>query len=395
MVDPRTLAIAVELIERFEGIETEAYLDPVGIPTICAGITAYPNGDPVRMGDVCDERICKAHLNSLLSKKYLPKLEAIPGWARLGANQQAVLISFAWNLGAGFYGQVPDFETITNVLKEGAVNPEAYNRMPAALALYVNAGGGPLPGLVTRRRIEGEYWMKDTNAVLRFKAQRETVLKVAPIDSKYLSDLGKKPIAAGEVLEVAQVIEIPESDHNWFVLAGTGEKWAAYMPHWVPSRADTTAPASTPTAPAPAEVNWDDFSCRVGRYITVGEVLQYDARRKPRVGSAEETAILLICREFDKIREAWKGPLGVTSGYRPEPINAQVGGVPNSYHTKGMALDVYPIGASLEQFYQWISKRWSGGLGDGRNKGFVHLDMRDGGKFSSTPDVKPAAVWLY
>ena len=39
----------------FEGVETEAYLDAVGVPTICSGLTRYPNGAPVRMGDVCNE----------------------------------------------------------------------------------------------------------------------------------------------------------------------------------------------------------------------------------------------------------------------------------------------------------------------------------------------------
>lgn len=386
------LQAAVQLIESFEGIETEAYLDPVGIPTICAGITVYPNGESVALGDVCDTRICKAHLVSLLQKKYVPAMESIPGWGRLGPRRQAVLLSFAWNLGARFYG-AEGFETITRVLREGASKPEVYAEMPAALNLYVNAGGRPLPGLVERRRREGEIWMKEDNGTMEFTAKQATLFKKAPIDSSFLSDAGKQPISKGQSVKVVQVDEIAANNHGWFTLEGSGEKWAVYLPHW---QASTARPVSTAqNAEGPRKIDWNDFACPVGKYITVGEVLQYDLRRKPVVGSAEEKAIIAVCKEFDAIREAWDGPLGVTSGYRPEPINSQVGGVPNSYHTKGMALDIYPIDGSLQKFYSWLVQRWTGGFGDGRNRGFIHIDTRNGGKFSKTPDVKPAVVWLY
>lgn len=387
-----TLQAAVQLIESFEGIETEAYLDPIGIPTICAGITVYPNGQAVALGDVCDDRICKAHLISLLQKKYVPALQRIPRWDRLGPRRQAVLLSFAWNLGAHFYGS-EGFETITRVLTEGAGRPEVYAEMPAALNLYVKAGGTTLPGLIERRRREGEIWMKEDNGVMEFTAKQATVLKKAPIDSGFLSETGKRAIGKGESVKVVQVDEIAADSHAWFTLEGSGEKWAAYLPHW---QASSASQSSKPqSVDASRRIDWNDFTCQVGKYITVGEVLQYDLRRKPITGSAEERALIAICKEFDAIREAWDGPIGVTSGYRPEPINSQVGGVPNSYHTKGMALDIYPIGASLQKFYNWLVQRWSGGLGDGRGRGFIHIDTRNGGKFSRTPDVKPATVWVY
>ena len=93
--------------------------------------------------------------------------------------------------------------------------------------------------------------------------------------------------------------------------------------------------------------------------------------------------------------DAWGQPLGVTSFYRPEPINTEVGGVPGSKHTTGEAVDVYPTNRSLEEFYQWIRRRWTGGLGDGRAKGFIHLDIRGGGGFVPGAGVMPAAEWLY
>lgn len=383
---PQTLPLAASLIEGFEGVLLRAYLDPVGVPTICAGVTVYPSGTPVRMGDACTEEVCRGHLMTLLRNTYIPSLECIPGWSRLGCNQQAALVSFAWNLGAKFYG-APGFETISRVLRDGATQPAAYREMRAALMLYVKAGGGTLPGLVTRRSKEADYWEKDANPMTTFTAQRDTYLKKAPIDSGYLSDTGKKLCPKGEQIDVSQQQEIAGDSHAWVTLEN-GEHWAIFLPHW---QTKTAQPAPA----APTSVNWDDFSAPVGKYITVGEVLQNDARRKPRRGSPEEKNILAICAEFDKIREAWNGPIGVTSGYRPEPINSQVGGVPGSYHVNGMALDVYPIDASLDKFYKWIIKRWSGGCGDGRPKGFVHLDIRNGGHFSDKADLSPCATWLY
>lgn len=40
------------------------------------------------------------------------------------------------------------------------------------------------------------------------------------------------------------------------------------------------------------------------------------------------------------IRDAWKSPIVVTSGYRSEAVNKAVGGVSNSQHRLGEAVDV-------------------------------------------------------
>ena len=388
---PEALQQARDLIERFEGIETKAYLDAVGVPTICAGLTRYPNGSPVRLGDVCDSQVCRGYLEQMLRQVYAPQLERIPGWARFGPSRQAVLFSFAWNMGARFYGS-EGFETISRVLQEGAQRPEAYRSMAGALGLYVNAGGRPLPGLVRRRRDEAALWNSEDSTMLRFTALQDTWLKKAPIEGALLSDLGKRSIAKGETLTLSRCDEIARDSHAWFTLESDGSRWAAFLPHW---RAASAVPAPAAPAAAPAAIDWSDFGAAAGRYISVGEVLQYDARRRPKAGSPEEKAILAVCREFDAIREAWKGPLGITSGYRPEPINRQVGGVEGSLHTKGMALDIYPIDGTLEQFHRWLLPRWSGGYGDGRPKGFIHIDTRNGGRFHPRGGVKPAAVWIY
>ena len=51
--------------------------------------------------------------------------------------------------------------------------------------------------------------------------------------------------------------------------------------------------------------------------------------------------IELIDRVLDPLRESWGGPICVSSGYRCPMLNEKVGGVEGSYHTRGMAADIY------------------------------------------------------
>ena len=387
LITPLALAMAVNLIKGFEGVETEAYLDPVGVPTICSGLTRYPNGAPVRMGDVCNKSVCERYLEDMLRNEYIPPLYGIPGWSNFGPRRQAVLISFAWNLGARFYGNA-GFEAISSVLDEGAKKPEAYSKMPDALNLYVKANGVELEGLKIRRRQEGELWNCEDDGVMKFRCVIPTFLKKAPIQSSFLSNDGKQGFETGETFEAVSFEGLADDAHAWVTLAEVGERWAIYMPHWM-----LIDPPSSPDIAD--KVDWGDFSSKVGSAATVGELLSYDKRRRPVEGSKEEEELFYIAGQYSLIQEAWGGPLGITSGYRPEPINTRVGGSPGSYHSKGMALDIYPVGESCAVFYKWLARRWTGGLGDGCHKGFVHIDTRGNGEFHARAGVRPSAIWTY
>ena len=153
MLHPDTLSVAIPLIEEFEGIRYEAYLCPAGIPTICAGLTRYPSGEPVRMGDVCSDVACEGHLRTMLEKQFAPSLEKIPDFGIFGPSRQAALLSFAWNMGAHFYG-AGGFNTIT-----GAIRDKRWADVPNALRLYVNPGSSVEAGLRRRREAEIELWL--------------------------------------------------------------------------------------------------------------------------------------------------------------------------------------------------------------------------------------------
>jgi zinc D-Ala-D-Ala carboxypeptidase len=47
---------------------------------------------------------------------------------------------------------------------------------------------------------------------------------------------------------------------------------------------------------------------------------------------------------------------GINSGYRCPALNKLIGGAENSQHCKGQAVDLNPIGMSVEEFYQGIAK---------------------------------------
>lgn len=128
-------------------------------------------------------------------------------------------------------------------------------------------------------------------------------------------------------------------------------------------------------------IDWNKPDCLVSKYFTVREVTQGDEQRIPTPGSEEEINILTLAAELDLVREAWGGPIGVTSWHRPYWVNKAVGGVSNSQHITGGAADIYPIGASEYEFEEWLDARWGGALGYGAaaGRGFTHVDLRGGG----------------
>lgn len=127
------------------------------------------------------------------------------------------------------------------------------------------------------------------------------------------------------------------------------------------------------------EVNWNDFSARVSKYFTVQEVTNGDRRRIPSSDDIKQN-IFHLASELDKVREAWGSPIIVTSWYRPPAINRAVGGVSNSQHISGKAVDIKPSNGKLYEFQDWLDKiGWQNkALGYGAKKGFVHLDLRVG-----------------
>lgn len=147
---------AVDIIKRWEGLELHSYQDAVNIWTIGYGTITYPDGRRVGPGESVTEAEAERYLAHYLEEKVVPKLSStIPYWSEMNDNQRAALMSFAYNLGEGFYG-ARNFQTISRELRE-----RDWDAVPAALALYRMAGGRVLTGLVRRRADEGALWRGD------------------------------------------------------------------------------------------------------------------------------------------------------------------------------------------------------------------------------------------
>ncbi len=61
-----------------------------------------------------------------------------------------------------------------------------------------------------------------------------------------------------------------------------------------------------------------------------------------------------ICMRLDLAREYFGNPIELTCGYRSPEHNAEIGGVQNSAHTKGMAADVKaPTDPAMREKMMW------------------------------------------
>lgn len=88
---------------------------------------------------------------------------------------------------------------------------------------------------------------------------------------------------------------------------------------------------------------------------------------------------------LDQIRVIIGKPLYVNSGYRCPKHNEEVGGVPNSQHVLGTAVDIAaPEGVSVDELADTAERVLSffgigGGVGRYWSLGFVHIDTRTDG----------------
>lgn len=146
------------LIEQFEGFSLSVYPDPRtgGKPyTVGFGSTRKKDGSAWKMGErLRDKEEGRELMRYQAETEFLPKLREIPYWGEMNNYQRSALLSFAWNLGAHFYGG-KGFATITQKLRD-----KEWQSVPQALMLYVNHGSNVERGLRNRRQIEGRLFAR-------------------------------------------------------------------------------------------------------------------------------------------------------------------------------------------------------------------------------------------
>jgi len=149
--------MGIKLIKEFEGCHLKAYPDPLtgNLPiTIGWGSTRKKDGSHFKMGDTLTQAEADALLIEQCKNEFLPALRKVPHWNEMSDGKRGALLSFAYNLGAGFYGG-SNFNTITKRLKN-----KEWDMVPDALYLYRNPGSNVEAGLARRRKAEGEAWKK-------------------------------------------------------------------------------------------------------------------------------------------------------------------------------------------------------------------------------------------
>lgn len=126
------------------------------------------------------------------------------------------------------------------------------------------------------------------------------------------------------------------------------------------------------------------------KYFTIDELCASAvarARNIPNHPTSEvrENLTRLIDRVLDPLREAWGGPVTVTSGFRAQLLNKAVGGVATSQHLLGEAADI-TVGSPADNrrlFELVVSLQKEGKIQfdqliDESNYAWVHISYRQG-----------------
>ena len=167
----------------------------------------YPDGTPIKLGDKVSEEQAAGHLSTHIKNMSKP-LEKIPGWDNMSSNQQAALMSFAYNTGSHFY-KSKGFETIS-----GHLERQEWDKIPAALNLYNKSDGKVRGGLVTRRREEGQMWTGDNSSTPKTPTETPTETPSDVHNVGKGDNLGKIAKKYGKTIEELQKLNPEIKDPN-------------------------------------------------------------------------------------------------------------------------------------------------------------------------------------
>jgi lysozyme len=141
-------AAGVVAIISNEGVEHRVYLDPVNIPTVCAGHTSTVTEKDV--GRFYSDAQCKALLlaDTRTAQAGVARLVKVP----ITQNQYDALVDFVFNVGEGAFGK----STLLRKLNDGDCLGAA-----AEFPRWNKAKGRVLPGLTKRRAWEQSIFAPD------------------------------------------------------------------------------------------------------------------------------------------------------------------------------------------------------------------------------------------
>lgn len=138
----------LDLITKFEGFESEAYLDIGGVPTI-----GYGSTKDVKLGDVIDENGARKRLIHEVIHTYHPSLNnacKVP----LNQFEYDAYISLMYNIGTGAFKR-------STLLKY--LNKSLYDEAALQILRWNKVKGREVRGLTNRRKAEYQLSVRKIN----------------------------------------------------------------------------------------------------------------------------------------------------------------------------------------------------------------------------------------
>lgn len=95
-------------------------------------------------------------------------------------------------------------------------------------------------------------------------------------------------------------------------------------------------------------------------YFTITELCYSDTAKEKGIDNSPTTdvranLVTLVNNLLDPLREAWKSPIRVTSGFRCGVLNKAVGGASTSAHLYGLAADIVPVNGRIKEFKEFCA----------------------------------------
>ena len=131
---------------------------------------------------------------------------------------------------------------------------------------------------------------------------------------------------------------------------------------------------------------------QLSKHLSLAEVTRSESAKRNGI-SNEPTAEhlnnfkLLAEKVFEPIREHFKAPIHISSGYRSLALNKKIGGASSSQHCSGEAIDIDMDGTSItnKQVFDFIKQHlefdqliWE--FGTASNPDWVHVSYESTGK---------------
>ena len=140
----------MKLLEQFEGLRLEAYLDSAGIATIGFGTIKYPNGSKVKLGDKITKTQAKDYKLYDLKEFESTVNTSVP--VPLSQNQYDALVSISYNIGSNAFKN-------STLLKK--LNAGDYKGAAEQFLVWNKVNSKRVQGLVNRREAERNLFLSE------------------------------------------------------------------------------------------------------------------------------------------------------------------------------------------------------------------------------------------